>query len=732
MSRINLFKDNLSDRPIKQSQNKKANSIDTNFFQQSADRTKPASIKLVLDDFEEVSKKNAIIDQVGAPQTNFAPFGSALASESSSTSNVGSTNVIPRSNPLFDFEPVNYIISLSCISKENFNSAGSGEEILIARSGGKGEQSAGVLGNDYYIDNLVVRNTISPTPQAQSGAVYQVSFEITEPYGTSFVDALITAAKRLGYDNHLKAVFLLKIEFRGMKDEVPTDITSPYTVKRIPIHIYAVEMNVEAGVTTYQLQCVPATYLGQTELHGITSENITVTGDTVGEVLKNFFEKYNSTLQTLKAEDRIQEPDVYEFSLPESYQEIVDSQIPYDVNSDSSNIFNISNVQEGPPDRRRREITIPKGTGMQTFIEALVRESTYYRSQFDTNGQPIKSKEGFLQALRTTTRLEILSTTGGGGGNRPVYKFLWIVRPFFVSENYFKKEAVDVVSNVNPVRQYDYLYTGANKDILDFAVTYRFGFYQAIPYFKGSGNKVPVSTQSGEIPTDSEDEDTTGTTGVGTTQVTTEVVRTTKDGFIADLNTINGEVATIFEQIIQDPSADLLVTQMEILGDPCWIEQKSVLNESYQNSYIEGSPNLDRFGSVTGDEYEVFVQVNFKTPTDLDDTTGLFKIQDAAFFEGKYKVFLCESRFAGGVFTNVLQMVRMRHQPTDFERENLGLSPGNNGTTGDGSGSTNFSNGTSIDSNNSTDNVVDQLPIPRITIETIGNRNRVNPRIPNN
>jgi hypothetical protein len=150
MSRINLFKDNLSDRPIKQSQNKKANSIDTNFFQQSADRTKPASIKLVLDDFEEVSKKNAIIDQVGAPQTNFAPFGSALASESSSTSNVGSTNVIPRSNPLFDFEPVNYIISLSCISKENFNSAGSGEEILIARSGGKGEQSAGVLGNDYY------------------------------------------------------------------------------------------------------------------------------------------------------------------------------------------------------------------------------------------------------------------------------------------------------------------------------------------------------------------------------------------------------------------------------------------------------------------------------------------------------------------------------------------------------------------------------------------------------
>ena len=61
--------------------------------------------------------------------------------------------------------------------------------------------------------------------------------------------------------------------------------------------------------------------------------------------------------------------------------------------------------------------------------------------------------------------------------------------------------------------------------------------------------------------------------------------------------------------------------------------------------------------------------MNFKTPTDLDDETGLFKIADAAFFQGKYKVFICENRFSGGVFTNVLQMVRMRHQQEDQSRE---------------------------------------------------------------
>jgi len=119
----------------------------------------------------------------------------------------------------------------------------------------------------------------------------------------------------------------------------------------------------------------------------------------------------------------------------------------------------------------------------------------------------------------------------------------------------------------------------------------------------------------------------------------------------------------------------------------------------------------------------VYVQVDFKTPTDLDDETGLFKIQDAAFFQGKYKVFICESRFAGGVFTNVLQMVRMRHQPTDYERETLGQSTG----TGQGSGLTTSGEdvagggGTAglsdLNQPNSGPNNVQYLPTPKIYVE---------------
>lgn len=646
--------------------NKQQSVSDNNFLKSTSDNTKPADIRIVLDDIEEISKRNNLINEIGAPQTNFAPHGFRLASESSTTTNAGASVIPPRSNPLHDYEPVNYIISLSAVSKEQFNSAGQGQEILIARSGGKGPQGQGVLGKDYYIDNLVIRNTVSPTSEGKSGTVFQILFDVTEPYGTSFVDALITSARTLGFENHLKAVYKLKIEFKGVNDQgEPSGAPINFSTRIIPIHIYSVEMNVDAGVTTYQLQCLPATYLGQTVLHGSTQEQITVTGNTVGEVVKDFFQKYNNNLKVLQSENRIDTPDEYFFAQEESVKDIVDAKIPYDGNSSSGNVINISNQNEGPlTHQSRRQITIPAGTSIQAFLEALVRESTFYRSQFDEDGNP-KAKNGFLLTLRTITRLEIKELSGGGGGNRPVYKFIWILRPQKVSAGYMDKQAEDLVSNVNPVRTYNYLYTGQNKDILQFDVTYKFGFYQAIPYFKRTGENVPNDAYSGNKPEETAQENTTGQDGVGTSQVTTEAIRTRKDGFIADLNTVNGEVATIFEQIIQDPTADLLVTTIEIIGDPCWIEQKSVLNESYQNSYQEDSPSIDRFGAVTTDEYEVYIRVNFKTPTDLDDETGLFNVNDAAFFAGIYKVFICESRFAGGLFTNVLQMVRMRHQPTD-------------------------------------------------------------------
>ena len=615
-------------------------------------------------------------------------IGSAIANNS--TSNTSESTAAPEKkvnlgdlvNPLHDYEPINYFISLSCLSSAAFNT-GDGDQILIAQSAGKGGKG---IGDDYYIDNLVIRNSLSPTAGgANSGTIYQVSFDVTEPYGTSFTDALITASKDLGYTSHLQAVFQLQIQFRGVDDDQnPAATSPPKTTRTIPITIRAVDVKIEAGVSTYACQAVPTTGLANTELHGVTKEAITVVGNTVQEVIQDFFSKINSTQTTLKKEKKIAEADEFTLGVDESDKEILEARIPYDTNSDLQNTVQVKNLQAGPPNQggRSRFITVPAGTPVQLFIEAIVKESDFVRSQFEPDMQPKSTKDDFMRTLRTFSRVEILSNSGGGGGQRPVYKFIWILRPQKVSANYFKKEAVDLVKDVTPVRTYDYLYTGKNKDVLAFDLTYRFAYFQPIPYFEQGGDGAPpTDAYSGDDPAIKRSRgDTTGQKGAGTSSIVSEAIATRKDGFIASLNTVNGEMSTLFEQILNDPAGDLLVVQMEILGDPLWIEQKTVSNRSFAGSHNTSSfPLVDANGAVVPDAYEVYVQVNFKTPTDLDDDTGLFKIQDAASFGGKYAVYLCESNFAGGLYTNILQMRRLRHQETDKkidEKAESGMSPG--------------------------------------------------------
>ena len=563
-----------------------------------------------------------------------------------------------ETNPLHDFAPYNYNITLSCISKDDFNNGNDTGGVVIAKSSGKGTTGPSPLDKDFYIDNLVIRNTVSPTKQGGLGTVYQVLFEVTEPFGTSFVDALILAADQQKYTNHLKAVYLLTIDFFGINDEgKPSPAPISGTSREIPIHIYEVNFNVEAGVTTYAIQAVPATMLAFTDLHGRTKEAYTVTGNTVEEVLNNFFGAITRTQASFKTIGVVDHADEYELDVSQSTN-IVKTKIGYDkLKNDSKNIFNYSNLKSAPG-RSQRAITIPKDTSIQSFIEALVRESAFYRDQFYPDLIP---KEDKLFVMRLFTQLQLKEIDNGN--NRPQYLFKYILREQEVTSAYFTKTASAFDKNYKSVRAYDYLYTGKNADVLQFDITYSFAFYEAIQYTAKDNDEETsnIDGQSSEANNNQK-----GGAGQGVTQVTKEPENSKyNDAFQLSVNKENGEIGRIFQQIIEDPSADLLVTTMEIIGDPLWISQKGVTNKSFRDSYVEGSPNVDDNGAIIGDDSEVYIDFNFKTPEDLNDDTGLFFNDKRSSFSGKYKVFLCANRFSGGVYTNELEMVRMRFQEED-------------------------------------------------------------------
>jgi hypothetical protein len=96
---------------------------------------------------------------------------------------------------------------------------------------------------------------------------------------------------------------------------------------------------------------------------------------------------------------------------------------------------------------------------------------------------------------------------------------------------------------------------------------------------------------------------------------------------------------------------------MQILGDPYFIAQSGAGNYTAQPTQFH---NLNDDGSVSYQNGEVDIVINFRTPIDINQSTGLYNFgpnTDTApvmQFSGLYKLTNVSSVFAGGTFKQTL------------------------------------------------------------------------------
>jgi hypothetical protein len=110
--------------------------------------------------------------------------------------------------------------------------------------------------------------------------------------------------------------------------------------------------------------------------------------------------------------------------------------------------------------------------------------------------------------------------------------------------------------------------------------------------------------------------------------------------------------------------ADMINLDLKILGDPYFIAQSGQGN--YTSKPV--SQNLNADGSVNYQSGEVDVVINFRTPIDINQSTGLYdfgkatKSASSVQFSGIYQIINVTSNFAGGQFTQVLSGPRRANQ----------------------------------------------------------------------
>jgi hypothetical protein len=230
---------------------------------------------------------------------------------------------------------------------------------------------------------------------------------------------------------------------------------------------------------------------------------------------------------------------------------------------------------------------------------------------------------------------------------------------------------------MNVVKVYNYIYTGKNVDIKKFEIKIENTFQAMMNADAGkSSQDIKEAAENGGflskvanmfslVGTDPED-------GVTPTQTSYSTTKTDTDRLGGGgSETVANRIARNFHDQVCS-GMDMIMLDMEIIGDPHWIVQSGVGNYTSQQTQF---PTLNADSSVNYQSGEVDIIVNFRCPIDInqatgmDDFTGGAPTSELMQFSGLYRVNQLTSLFNRGDFTQVLKGQRRKLQEATTKDE---------------------------------------------------------------
>ena len=218
-------------------------------------------------------------------------------------------------------------------------------------------------------------------------------------------------------------------------------------------------------------------------------------------------------------------------------------------------------------------------------------------------------------------------------------------------------------------KEYNYIYTGQNDDIIDFNIEFDKAFFTSIMPFGGNNrysNQAAESEQTaGDNPNPDvgpqEGDDTYSTAG-SVTVVEDPNGTSSGDGGGEPVRT-ESQIARDFNKALVNSNVDLIHARMKIWGDPYFIADSGMGNYNAPETPII---NLTQDGTMDYQSSEVDIMLNFRTPLDYDQEGNMtfpsLGTEPVGAFSGLYQVMFCNNTFYQGEFTQEMKLIRRRNQ----------------------------------------------------------------------
>lgn len=317
------------------------------------------------------------------------------------------------------------------------------------------------------------------------------------------------------------------------------------------------------------------------------------------------------------------------------------------------------------------EFKFAQGSTVQNSINQVILMSEYGRTSLSQI-----SPDGMIQWWRIETQFFNIPTDENldKTGIKPKLVVYRVV-PYKVSASIFNPPNTPAPGiqelEKKVIKEYNYIYTGKNVDVLDFDIDFKAGFYTSLTNDGGANNgdkKVAEKTSGAKESNKSETPAKTSATGNKPVPgaLPTSVI---KDGVVTKSSYKGGggldDNATLAAKQFHDAitaGVDMVNLELKILGDPYFLGDSGMGNYT---AAATDNHNINADGAMDYQSGEVHVTVNFRTPIDANLNTGLLDFPTTSkvpLFSGLYRVFLVENTFSKGLFLQKLKMMRLPNQ----------------------------------------------------------------------
>ena len=603
-----------------------------------------------------------------------------------------SENAPPYDNVLEQFASYAPVWTLACLDPTQFNNPasyrtnpGSINNIILS-SGGRDDTkrvNTKYGAPEYYIDNVVMSSKVGGSSQSGYTNVTSFKFDVYEPYSLGiFLQSLQAAAINSGYPSYLNdCPYLLKLEFKGYKDDGSMYSGTNQLTKYFTIKITKVEFKVDEAGSRYTVEASPMHHTGFSDLVNISYTPVRITGMTVAEVLmsgdQSLCNKLNEEEIKKVPLGQAKYPDLYEIVFPidsaddvglgdsislETLKAMADpkrektqkkaasaraeaslsfgegaigkASMGFSETSGGNYNFKLAGdvVDENGRivrdtltiDPKQREVLFPKDTKITEMIQRVVLSSEYCVNALKEENV---GDDGMVSWFRIDVQIQLLEYDPIR--NQRAKKYIYRVIPYDVSGAAWRppSEATPTAKLQQIIaKRYDYLYTGQNNNIIKFDLQFNGMFYTGIAPRPLQKN---ANISNTETQNTTEDKTTQGRVNVGTSpEGATNAAGSApvKPNPLLTFPTATGEKTV--EQAVADAfntsftrSADMVQVKIDIMGDPYFLSDSGICS----NYVAPSGPNkfIKADGAMNWEGSDIFVYITWRNPVEPNlGTTG--------------------------------------------------------------------------------------------------------------